>query len=228
MRFPVRNWLWVTYPAAVAVFVVVSLSFMGSARSSLSQVTSFGEAAETESKIAVLREKLSLLSTVNVSQESEDLELFSKAVLPNKAIWLIVSEIKTAATEAGVTLVGYKAAGVGDVKEASESAELVENSGMALEVSLSGVTMESLASVLSSLERYLPLVSITKLNYQEGSAVLEVEGAWEPWVKLEGETPLPDFRTGVGEAKRRLEDFTSFAGSAEAVGESGDTTLNPF
>src|SRR3989344_4260622 len=219
MRPAYKNWMWLLYPVIVGVFVVVSANYLWSNRQELMQAANSGKGAETEAKIAALRGKLGVLSRVDTAREKADLEYLAKAVLPNKAIWLVVNQLKGAAAEAAVTLTSYRAASGGDIREASDSAAQVEpDPGLVLEVTVSGAALESLARMLASLEKRLPLVRVIKVEYANGSAVLTVEGAWEPWKKAEGDTPLPDFRPAVDEAKQKLSGF-----ALPTFGEEGAT-----
>src|SRR3990172_10522715 len=147
------KWGWLVYPVMVGLFVVVSANLMVNNRDTWFQAAvGTSEKEELESQMAELRGKLVLLESVDVEREKEDLELMAKAVLPNRAIWLTVLEIKDAASQAGVLINSYSAVAVGDVKEveSSGSAQITDEvvAPMRLEVAVESPDFAALRKII--------------------------------------------------------------------------------
>ena len=202
------KWGWLVYPVMVGLFVVVSANLMVNNRDTWFQAAvGTSEKEELESQMAELRGKLVLLESVDVEREKEDLELMAKAVLPNRAIWLTVLEIKDAASQAGVLINSYSAVAVGDVKEveSSGSAQITDEvvAPMRLEVAVESPDLAALRKMIGVLETRMPLVQVAKISFQQNAVEMVVEGAWKPWAGG-GEVNLEGYRSQVagGEAEK--------------------------
>lgn len=218
-----KKWLWLGYPAAVLVMVVVSSQFLLFDQSKwTSLLTDRQKVADQQTQIAELKRKLGILSTVDIAQETDRLKLLVNAQPPKKAVWSLVSEMKSAATGSGVIIDGYKG-GAGGVREASGSAD--ESLVLKVQAHVSDVT--KMGKFLTSLYNKLPLARINTLTWTDGQVEMEIESAWLPWQAVaKSDSPLPDYKAEVTAVSDKLSGFESLVEVTEATGSGGVT--NPF
>lgn len=224
-----KKWLWLGYPAAVLVIVVVSSKFLLFDQSKwTSLLTDQQKVAEQQAQIAELKRKLGILSNVDIAQETDRLKVLVNAQPPNKAVWSLVSEMKSAATGSGVIINGYKG-GAGGVREASGSAEATAGSdeSLILKVQAQIDDMTKMGKFLTSLYIKLPLARINTLTWTDGQVDMEIESAWQPWQAVaKSDSPLPDYRAEVAAVSDKLSGFESLVQATAATDSS--IVTNPF
>jgi Tfp pilus assembly protein PilO len=204
------NWWWVGYPLGVIVFIILSLGYLMNNASAIQNITAKQSDAEEQQKIAEqLRTKLESLKKVDSPVETERLKQFLVAVPASRRVWYLISELNKSASESGIVLKEYRGV-VGDVKEASESAEMPTADDptvkMSLKVQYDTLEFEPLSKALAILEGVLPLVKVTKVAYSSTGVEVTVEGAWGPWVKVSGDSgsPLPDYQGLSSKVEKEL------------------------
>jgi len=224
-------WGWLVYPVTVTAFVVVSAMVIAQNKDRFTQaVLGDAEQEAVQAQVAELRERLAVLETVDKERDLEDLKIMARAVLPNKAVWLTSTELRDAASVAGVRVERYRSDNLGNVaeEEASEAAAPAYVSPMAVQARVVVSGVDQLSEMLKNLENRVPLVRVIEINYQTGFANLVVEGAWDPWVG--GASPsgqLADYRSKVTEVVKRLEALEAYP-EAVILDITDDPATNPF
>jgi hypothetical protein len=179
------DWIWVLYPVLIVVLVLISANYiLGTGDVSLIRLTARQEETEAQEKIVnELKEKVNSLKVINRTQALAQLKDLLVAMPASKKAWLLVAQLQNAATISATTLSAYKAE-VGDVKEASESssvADPVYNSPLSVRVDYEISNFEQLVTILKTLDRYLPLVKVKKVEFGATLATVTLEAAWMPW-----------------------------------------------
>ncbi len=225
-----KKWWWVGYPVVVVLVIIISSQYLFFDQETWSSLmTDKQKVADQQAQIADLKKKLGVLSAVDSQAETENLKLLLKAQPPRKSIWYLLSEVKIAASDSGVAIVGYKG-GSGGVKEATDGATLQTQGGdvnLTLTVDISADHLDQMRKFIADLENKLPLARMNKIDLMGGKGSVELESAWWPWVKVaDSGTPLPDYRAETEKVKAELADYENLPEVAAAT-ESGGVT-NPF
>jgi len=224
----VFKFLWVLYPVVVIFLILFSLGELssGGAGKLEALVKKQDEAAVEEQKLNVLQQKLDILRQTDVKVESENLAWTTKAVPAGKEVWLMMAELNNAASVSGAVLSSYTGT-VGDVVEATAAAS-VNDVPISLEVEFKVTDFAQLQKIISVLEKSLPLVSIAKVNFSNGSVKLSIVGAWSGWGKAASEalTPLPEYKDKLANLKIRLQEYATLPEVMVSFG-SGQA-VNPF
>jgi hypothetical protein len=178
-----------------------------------------------------LQKRLGELQNFDFPQGETDLEQLVLAVPAARRVWSLISEVKSAASQAGVIVDKYSAVG-GDVKEATISGSVsgVAAQAMQLEVGLTVNNMGQLWKMMDALERSIPLVKVVSVKLDSGAAVLVVEGAWGGWSKVMSDVTmaLPEYSATLNEVKNRLGDFGVVYTPLNINVGSGDGVVDPF
>lgn len=220
----INDWLWVMYPVLVVFLMIFGLSyFLGSGEVNLARFAAKQEETEAQEKIVnELKAKVASLKQVDNEVGLMEMQKMLVAMPASKKAWLLVAQLQNAATISSAVVAAYKA-DVGDVKEASESAasDLAYNSPLVIKVDYELANFESLITILQTLERYMPLAKVRKIEYALPLSTLTIEGAWLPWKPVtvtDMGNIVPDYKPGVNKA---LEIMTAM----EEITGSGGVTI---
>lgn len=187
------------YPLVVVAVIVVSASQL----SVIHKLLDRQRQVETEEeKLARLREKLAKLEAVDLQAEVANLQFLATAVPTTKQVWVVASELKVAAAEAGVLLEGYK--GSGD---------------LIVEATFGVAGIDQLGQLVATLERKLPLVKVVDVKYAFGKATVTVSGVWLPLADVTGlsEQPVPETAKDVSDVQQQLAGFVGLAGGSVPI-----------
>ena len=183
------DFLWIVYPVIVTVIIYLGVNFlMTSGLDSLSGLTVDQAQVEMDKKRAEdLEKKLEILKTVSIEGTKDQMNTLLGAMPASRQVWLLINELKVIGLRSGMPLESYKGS-VGDVQEASESAEAAtesakttESAVMTLDVEYQVGDIRTLANALGISEKLLPLVKILSIEYVKNSASVKIEGAWSGW-----------------------------------------------
>lgn len=225
-RLTLTHWRWLGYPLGVAVLVVTSLSWLSDSWHRLSERRE--SLVSQAHQLADLKEKVAVLQATDVSAQLQNLQFLSQVVPPKKQVWVLVGELKAAASASGAVLDSFRGA-VGEVG-ATPSAKATQT--LDLEVTFGVTSGEQLVRLLTVVEESLPLVRVKRVRYQVGKAQMEVEGVWQPLPKvtLSPSQPLPQTTAEVRQLAQHLAGFTSFTEAAASPGAEATQAaeVNPF
>lgn len=227
VKLRLKNWLWLGYPLIVAGFIAVTANLVFSDPGRwVGVVQSRERIEEDEAKAAELRNKLLVLQAVDIEADEADLRLMAGAVPASKLAGAVALELREAASAAGAVLEQYRGS-VGRVDEASGEVEVVltGEEEFSLVVNYRVTDLEQLKRLLADLERRLPLVQVTALDYSPGRVEMTVEGVWKAWGEREEGELEPDYKLRATEVKLQLADFLRFEEVSLTEGGGG---VSPF
>ncbi len=221
-----KSFVWVIYPAAVAALIFISASqLQAGGASKLSSIwQKQDQAAVAEQKLAVLQKKLTALQAVDATAVNSDLA-WSLTVMPaGKQVWVMLGELNNAASAASAEVTSYNGT-VGNVDEASASAKDLPP---LLDVEFGVDNFDQLRTLLTTLEKSLPLLDINSVDYAKGKAKVTVTGAFAGWGKIDvqAESPLPAYQAKLESLKARLQDFEVLSSENPMTGSG--SAVNPF
>jgi hypothetical protein len=203
-----KNLAWVVYPIVVFGLMVVGVNFWlsGGVESLDTMLVKPARTENEQKEVALLRTKVEQLKQVDKDKLIEQLRETLAVVPPAKRVWLLMAELNRSATMAGMTIQSYRAA-VGDMKEATESAQPVSDlttQALTLTVEYDEADFPSLIKLLEALQKMKPLVRVTKVDYDVTGVRLTVDSAWAGWQKtiLGKKIALPEYQGEVNKAVR--------------------------
>lgn len=229
-KFKIKYWVWVSYPILVATFIAISAIVVLNNKDKFAAMVERKEKiAVEEARIAGMKKRLAILQSLDVKSESENLKQMIRAVPTSKMVWSLVTELKQAAADTGAVLETYKGS-VGNVKEASAEAELVEeNTPFELDVTYEVADLEQLGNLLKNLESRVPLIKVNKMRYGAGLVDLTIEGAWKAWESVvDPGADLPEYQSDLEKVKMLLAGFVKFDELSVEGSETGTGVINPF
>lgn len=216
------------YPLVVFLFIVFSANLLFDPVRWEGLMTNQTQIADQERQIGELKMKLEKLNAVNLDVASADLKYLVSAMPNSKMVWFLVSELKLSASEGAAIIEEYKGEVGRGVAEASGEAEVVDDSKLSLKTNMLVSDISNLRNVFASLDKRLPLVKISKIEYENGALVLVTEGAWSPSKKtVAGDVNLPDYQASVTRVKKALEGFVGFP-EVVVSSDSGEFVVDPF
>ena len=223
-----NNLSWILYPILVAAFIIISSQLLLDPVRWQGLVTNQEKIAEQEVQIQNLRTKLTALNSVDLQAAQRDLKYLVSAMPNSKMVWFLVSELKLSASEGGVTIQDYKGNVGKGIAESSDSAVAVDDQNLSIKVSLNVTTLDGLKSMLASLDKRLPLVKISRIEFSDGSVSLVADGAWSPSKKVTGnEGEILEYISEVNKAKSFINGFIGFP-EVVVASMSGEMVTDPF
>ena len=222
-----ERWKWVAYPVGVGVVIWVSLGWLvGSSDAWQSLTVRQDEVREQQEKVARLKEKLAVMTQVNLGQEKANLGIMVEAIPAVKQVPGLLAELAAAGNAAGAAMAGVRGT-AGDVG-ATESAVAVNSQELVLTASFVVTDIQQVGKLLTDMEKRLPLLRVRRVQFSKGKIDVEVEGVWSPLGKLVGEVdqPLPETKGLAESVKRKLAGFVSLP--VVAATSSGSVRENPF
>jgi len=226
-----QKWIWLAYPLLVVVFIFGSLSYIfGRGNDVLGDFSQQRAQVQAEREEAnLLENKLETLKKVDLDEDKETLKKLLEAQPASRQVWLLLAQLRNAASEAGAVLEEYKGE-VGEVAEdATEAAVPTSGSdALMLDTTFEVTDFEQVAGIVAYLDNAKPLVRVVKVEYSLNQANILVEGAWGRWPKVSEDvlTPLPDHKAAAAEALRRTDGMVSVA--EVATNDTGSYSINPF
>lgn len=222
---------WVVYPAIAGMLVVGSLLYVSSGSVDLwERLRQKNSKVEDEAKaLEELSLKLEKLRTIDASRQSENLGWLLGVVPEGKQVWVVVNELQAAAGEAGTVLDSWSS-NVGEISvaDASASARAAVGDPQTLSGFFAVKDVRMALDVVRSIERRMPLLSLSKATYSEGQLTVVVEGVWSPLLTaVPTETRrLPEgLDAAVSQLKVKLGDFKGLnevAGGFVSQPQGGD------
>ena len=221
-----RDYWWAVYPVMAVMFMFFSFKVIGNVGQSWTEAAGRQrELEEGRKKAEVSRRKLATLEGMDEEEMRQGLVKLVMAVPASKQLFAAVSELKSAATGAGIRLEKYSAK-VGEIREASESAVVSTGSkDLELAVSLTVFDLSQLRGFLAALERQLPIMRVIEVRYTLGGVQMTVRQPVDLWVKQNPsvDTPLPDYQVKYAEVSGKLQLYESLLESLdEQLGGDGD------
>ncbi len=222
----IKKSLWMVYPLMVMVFIFLSLNYLFGAGQEFQRfVDRQKNVGDLEVRIASLKNKLAVVSGVNVVETENNLKTLLEAMPPARRLWVVVSEVRLAASESGLVVDAFRGVG-GEVRESSGAAE-----ALVLDVDLKVGGVGELRDFLSKLESKKPLVKVKKIKYDGNQVTVSVEGAWSAWTKLTTDTnlPLKPYGSLLAAVLKKLEGYEGLGNTSQGVSSgSGEVNTNPF
>lgn len=164
-----KAYLWVLYPVAVFLLVILSLTwFAGGASEIINTINSKNEKVQTElNKRNNMQTKLAILKGLNEKTQLDKLKSLGQSLPIANQPWVLLSQMKTVGTVSSFR---------------NTTVELVS------------ANSDELQGILEKIEALRPLVSIKTLQLGSGKVKLELVSHWEPLSKLKValEDPLPN------------------------------------
>ena len=208
-----RDYWWSIYLVMAVLFVIFSFRIIGDLGRGWTELEqNRREIEEGHQKAEVLKKKLAVLGAAPEEELRQNLARLILAVPASKQLFAAVAELKLAATVAGVKLDKYSAR-VGEIREATTSAQATAETSGDLEISVNLAVFDlfGLKDFLATLERLLPIVRVKQISYTSGKVEMMVGQPVSPWEKqsLNIDAPLPDYREKIAQVIRKLELYES-------------------
>ena len=223
-----KKWIWVGFPLGTIAFVLYSLMFLFGGEGRAAKFMEDQKKVKDEQvKIAVLKDKMAVLESIDAKKTEEDLTAMLSAVPASKEIWTLIRQLKQAGAVLGMNVLSFEGM-AGVIGEASESAQADPNV-VKVTVEYSSGDFSQVAGILGILEKYKPLVKIVKVDYDKSKAELVVNGAYANWVKIaaDHDSPLPPISQETETVKGQLADLEELPTEVIESTESG-VAVNPF
>lgn len=224
-----KQWLWLIYPVLAVVFILYTAVNVVSDPTKWTVITQKRQDTQVqEQQITLLRQKLNVLSALDKAQVQEDLKYLLEIMPPSRFAWSLLSELKIAASESGSVIVGYKGK-VGDVKEASTSGQIADDTTLSLTVTAEVPDIARLRRLLATLYEYKPLVQLSKLSFASGTIQMTLDGAWSAWAKEANQTgELPEYMSTLQKVREKTQSFKSISTDSSTAGEINFGVVSPF
>ena len=217
------KWGWAVYPVLVGLFILFTVKSVIDAKSfGWSQTRERQKrVAEEQQTVSRLEAKLAILRKLSEDEMEADLSELITAVPVSKQLFAAVAQVRMAATVSGIKLEKYSAQ-VGDIREATVSAQKANSDALQLAVLLNVFDLHQLREFLEVLERQLPVARVTEVEFGGKSGVrVTVKQGDSPWVKSGAtvDQPLPDYQSKLLQVKNKLELYERLSQSNMAEAE---------
>ena len=217
------KWGWAVYPVLVGLFILFTVKSVIDAKSFGWRQTRERQkrVAEEQQTVSRLEAKLAILRKLSEDEMEADLSELITAVPVSKQLFAAVAQVRMAATVSGIKLEKYSAQ-VGDIREATVSAQKANSDALQLAVLLNVFDLHQLREFLEVLERQLPVARVTEVEFGGKSGVrVTVKQGYSPWVKSGAtvDQPLPDYQSKLLQVKNKLELYERLSQSNMAEAE---------
>jgi hypothetical protein len=224
------------YPLVVVVLVLGSCAFVfWGGVGVLAKVTSGNDLIVRQAAlIDGYKAKERILQALQVNQVNQDLEFLGGVVPYSAKVWEIVNLAKVAGEEVGVNLIEWRGFGgevVADPVASSSPIAKTSDSGQTMTGLYDVDSVDKLQTLLLSLERRIPLVTVTRVAYVPGQTEIDLRGEWSSYktVSIAKEAKLPEgVEKLVLSLREKLDGFRSVAASSVGTKVSGEGKNNPF